>query len=161
MIKVHEHTVEVVNKNDPLFEQLTMSNLLRHLERYAKEPHKYFEPLERSELQESFENGEHVLHRILHFGQMIVRDKVVFTDSQTMVTEVEHTEDYPDSRFTVKIETSENNDSIRLRFLYEEDTDEAPVEDIFLSLRRKAYEQKDKDMVEQIRRHARDLSALS
>lgn len=43
-----------------------------------------------------------------------------------MVTEVEHTEDYPDSRFTVKIETSENNDSIRLRFLYEEDTDEAP-----------------------------------
>ena len=39
MIKVHEHTVEVVNKNDPLFEQLTMSNLLRHLERYAKEPH--------------------------------------------------------------------------------------------------------------------------
>ena len=49
MIKVHEHTVEVVNKNDLLFEQLTMSNLLRHLERYAKEPHKYFEPLERSE----------------------------------------------------------------------------------------------------------------
>ena len=92
---------------------------------------------------------------------MIVRDKVVFTDSQTMVTEVEHTEDYPDSRFTVKIETSENNDSIRLRFLYEEDTDEAPAEDIFLSLRRKAYEQKDKDMVEQIRQHARDLSALS
>ena len=125
MIKVHEHTVEVVNKNDPLFEQLTMSNLLRHLERYAKEPHKYFEPLERSEVQESFENGEHVLHRILHFGQMIVRDKVVFTDSQTMVTEVEHTEDYPDSRFTVKIETSENNDSIRLRFLYEEDTDDS------------------------------------
>lgn len=48
-----------------------------------------------------------------------------------------------------------------LRFLYEEDTDEAPAEDIFLSLRRKAYEQKDKDMVEQIRQHARDLSALS
>lgn len=161
MIKVHEHTIEVTNQDDPLFKSLTVSNLLRHLEHYAKHPHEYFEPLESSEVKESFENGLHVLYRVLHFGSMDVKDRVSFIDNHTMVTDIEHTEDYPGSRLTIEIRTSEIKNVISLHFIYEEDTDSAPQEDIFLSLRRKAYEQKDRDMVERIRQQAGHLSEVS
>lgn len=59
MLKIHEHTVEVANKDDPLFKQLSTSDLFRHLEHYAHHPHEYFEPLETSEVQEVFENERH------------------------------------------------------------------------------------------------------
>ena len=161
MIKVHEHSIEVTNKNDTLFNLLTVPNLLRHLEHYAKHPHEYFEPLENSEVTEMFEDGRQVFYRVLHFGSMDVKDKVTFTNDLTMVIDIERTEDYPGSRLTIKIETFEANQTIRLHFIYEEDSTVAPKEDIFLSLRRKAYEQKDKDMVERIRQRADHLPALS
>lgn len=161
MIKVHEHTIEVTNSDDPLFKLLTVSNLLRHLEHYAKHPHEYFEPIESSEVKESFEDGVHVLDRVLHFSSMDVKDRVSFLDNHTMVTDIEHTENYPGSRLTIEIKTSEIKNTISLHFIYEEDTDSAPQEDIFLSLRRKAYEQKDRDMVERIRQQAGHLSKLS
>ena len=43
--------------------------------------------------------------------------------------------------------------TIFLRFTYEEDLMEAPRDDIFLKLRKKAYEQKDMEMVQTIRAH--------
>ena len=55
----------------------------------------------------------------------------------------------------------DNEQNISLRFIYEEDRKDAPAEDIFLSLRRKAYEQKDRDLVERIRQQANSLSELS
>lgn len=161
MIKVHEHSIEVTNENDTLFSLLTIPNLLRHLEYYAKHPHEYFEPLESSEVQEVFEKEVQTLYRVLHFGTMTVKDKVTFTNDLAMVTEIEATEDYPASRLTIKIETAGINHSVNLHFIYEEDTVDVPKEDIFLSLRRKAYEQKDRDMVDQIRRRADCLSELS
>lgn len=160
MIKVHEHTIEVTNKEDPLFNLLTPPNLLRHLEHYAEHPHEYFEPLEGSEVREVFENGIRTFYRVLHFGTMDVKDRVTFVDDFTMVTDVERTKNYPGSRLTIKIETPEINQSVNLRFIYEEDTDTVPKEDIFLSLRRKAYEQKDRDMVDQIRKQANCLSVI-
>ena len=101
MIKVHEHTIEVTNQDDPLFKLLTVSNLLKKLEHYAKHPHEYLEPLESSEVKESYENGLHVLDRVLHFGSMDVKDRVSFIDSYTMITDIEHTENYPASRLTI------------------------------------------------------------
>lgn len=160
MIKVHEHTVEVVKRNDPLSSLLTESTLLRHLERYARRPHEYFEPMESSEVTEGFENNQHVLRRILHFGRMTVADKVTFVDNKTMVTDIDQTDDYPASRLTIKIETSAEQ-VLSLHFIYEEDSDTPPTDDIFLSLRRKAYEEKDRDMVERFKQQAQDLSELS
>ena len=78
-----------------------------------------------------------------------------------MVTDVDRTDDYPASRLTVRIEPSDNEQNISLRFIYEEDRKDQPAEDIFLSLRRKAYEQKDRDLVERIRQQANSLSELS
>ena len=118
-------------------------------------------PWKAREVKESFENGLHVLYRVLHFGSMDVKDRVSFIDSYTMITDIEHTENYPASRLTIEIKTSEIKNTISLHFIYEEDTDAAPQEDIFLSLRRKAYEQKDRDMVERIRQQAGHLSKLS
>ena len=161
MLKIHEHTVEVANKEDPLFKQLSTSDLFRHLEHYAHHPHEYFEPLETSEVQEVFENERHFLKRSLHFSRMTVNDRVEFTDNQTMVTEVDGTDDYPRSRLTIKIEMTQAKDCIKLHFIYEEDIAEPPQDDIFLSLRRKAYEQKDRDLVEHIRHQAGCLSELS
>lgn len=161
MIKVHEHTIEVTNSDDPFFKLLTVSNLLRHLEHYAKHPHEYFEPIESSEVKESFEDGVHVLDRVLHFSSMDVKDRVSFLDNHTMVTDIEHTENYPGSRLTIEIKTLELKNTISLHFLYEEDIETAPQENIFLSLRRKAYEQKDQEMVERIRQQAGRLSELS
>lgn len=160
MVKVHEHRVEVVVRKDPLFSQLTESNLLRQLEQYARCPHEYFEPLESSEVTEDFENNQHVLRRVLHFGPMSVEDTVTFPDSSTMVTEIAQTKDYPASRLTIKIESSDD-DTIYLRFVYEEDSETPPAEDIFLSLRRKAYEEKDRGMVECFRQRVKNLSPLS
>ena len=160
MVKVHEHSVEVADRKDPLFSQLTKSNLIRHLEQYARRPHEYFEPLESSEVTECFENNQHVLRRVLHFGPMTVEDTVTFPDPLTMVTDIAQTKDYPASRLTIKIESSED-DSTYLRFIYEEDSEMPPAEDIFLSLRRKAYEEKDRAMVECFRQQVKNLSPLS
>ena len=135
MLKIHEHTIEVANKDDPLFKQLSTSDLFRHLEHYAHHPHEYFEPLETSEVQEVFENERHFLKRSLHFSRMTVNDRVEFTDNQTMVTEVDGTDDYPRSRLTIKIEMTQSQDCIKLHFIYEEDIAEPPQDDIFLSLR--------------------------
>ena len=161
MIKIHEHCVEVTNQKDSLSSLLTASKLLRHLEHYAKHPHEYFDPLESSEVREVFDGGVHALHRVLHFGTMSVTDKVTFVDALTMVTDVDQTDDYPASRLTVRIEPSDNEQNISLRFIYEEDRKDQPAEDIFLSLRRKAYEQKDRDLVERIRQQANSLSELT
>ena len=103
----------------------------------------------------------HVLDRVMHFSSMDVKDRVSFLDNHTMVTDIEHTENYPGSRLTIEIKTLELKNTISLHFLYEEDIETAPQEDIFLSLRRKAYEQKDQDMVERIRQQAGRLSELS
>ncbi len=160
MVKIHEHTVEVVNRNDPLFPFLTGSHLFRHLEQYARRPHEYFDPIESSEVTEDIENNRHVFHRVLHFGPMTVEDKVTFLDSTTMVTDISPTKDYPASRLTVKIESSDD-DAVFLHFVYEEDSETPPAEDIFLSLRRKAYEEKDRDMVDRFRQQIKNLSPLS
>ena len=60
------------------------------------------------------------------------------------------TDSYKASRLTIQIECPQA-DSIFLRFTYEEDLLQAPQDDIFLKLRKKAYEQKDMEMVQTIR----------
>lgn len=153
MIKIHEHLIEVTSPSDDLHSVLTVQKLWEHLLHYAEHPHEYFEPLQSCEVQCREENGLRVLDRLLDFGSMQVKDTVHFEKEKSVCIDVTATDHYQASRLTIRIECPEENNSIFLRFTYEEDLMEAPRDDIFLKLRKKAYEQKDMEMVQTIRAH--------
>lgn len=91
---------------------------------------------------------------LLTEGKTKVNDRVYFPDHLTMVTEVDGCDDYPASRMTIFIE------SACVRFLYEQDCDSELDEDIYLGLRRKAYEQKDRELLERIVENSKKSESL-
>lgn len=143
MRKVHEFTIALADIGSTA-ENLSQSFISRSLEHYAHHPHEYFDPLESSVVQDDYQDGRHVLSRELNFGKAKIHDRVYFPDNLTMVTEVDGCDDYPASRMTIFIEPT------RVRFLYEQDSQDELAEDIYLKLRRKAYEQKDRELLERI-----------
>ena len=150
MIKIHEHLIEVTSPSDVFHSVLTVQKLWEHLLHYAEHPHEYFEPLQSCKIQSREENGLRVLDRLLDFGSIQVRDTVHFEKEKSVCIDVMATNSYKASRLTIQIECTQE-DSIFLRFTYEEDLLQAPQDDIFLKLRKKAYEQKDMEMVQTIR----------
>ncbi len=161
MVKIHEHIIEVTNPGDQLYKELNATKLWQHLQRYVRHPHEYFEPLESATVQERRDNDQLVLQRQLNFGTMTVNDEVFFEEGKSIVIKVKKTQHYQASTLTIKIEQPQENGALFLRFVYEEETTEMPAEDIFLKLRRKAYEQKDMDMVHKIREQAASLSKVN
>lgn len=153
MRKVHEFTIALADI-DSAAEKLSEAFLFRSLEHFAHHPHEYFDPMESSIVRDDHHEGRHVLFRELHFGKTKVNDRVYFPDHLTMVTEVDGCDDYPASRMTIFIE------SACVRFLYEQDCDSELDEDIYLGLRRKAYEQKDRELLERIVENSKKSESL-
>ena len=160
MVKIHEHIIEVTNPHDDLADVLNVSMLWRQLEHFARHPSDYVEAMKKSVVHEHFDGDQLVLERELHFGGVTVMETVRFDNGQSVISDVQKSENYPASRFTISLEAPAQEGYYFLRFIYEEDTDKAPEENIYLQLRKQAYEQKDRDLVDMIRQNARSLKPV-
>ncbi len=151
MMKIHEHLVKVCSPLDPLSKSMTQAQLWRWLEWFVRHPHDFTEAMEASHVEESLdEQGRSVLKRELDFGSMKVNDKVVIEVGRCIRTEVAANEHWAAGAFTITVVQPKENGSVFLKFTYEEDRDEPMGDDMISNLRRKAYEQKDRDMVDLI-----------
>lgn len=160
MIKIHEHIIEVTNPYDDLADALDTSTLWRQLEHFARHPSDYVEAMKKSVVHEHFEGNQLVLKRELDFGGLTVADTVRFDEGKSVITDVQQSKEFPASRFTISLESPAQEGCYFLRFIYEEDVAQAPQEDIYLQLRKQAYEQKDRDLVDMIRQNAQNLKPL-
>lgn len=151
MMKIHEHLVKVCSPLDPLSKSMTQAQLWRWLEWFVRHPHDFTEAMEASRVEESLdEQGRSVLKRELDFGSMKVNDKVIIEVGRCIRTEVVANEHWAAGAFTITVVQPKENGSVFLKFTYEEDRDEPMGDDMISNLRRKAYEQKDRDMVDLI-----------
>ena len=151
MMKIHEHLVKVCSPLDPLSKSMTQAQLWRWLEWFVRHPHDFTEAMEASHVEESLdEQGRSVLKRELDFGSMKVNDKVIIEVGRCIRTEVAANEHWVAGAFTITVVQPKENGSVFLKFTYEEDRDEPMGDDMISNLRRKAYEQKDRDMVDLI-----------
>ena len=151
MMKIHEHLVKVCSPLDPLSKSMTQAQLWRWLEWFVRHPHDFTEAMEASRVEESLdEQGRSVLKRELDFGSMKVNDKVIIEVGRCIRTEVAANEHWAAGAFTITVVQPKENGSVFLKFTYEEDRDEPMGDDMISNLRRKAYEQKDRDMVDLI-----------
>ena len=151
MMKIHEHLVKVCSPLDPLSKSMTQAQLWRWLEWFVRHPHDFTEAMEASHVEESLdEQGRSVLKRELDFGSMKVNDKVIIEVGRCIRTEVAANEHWAAGAFTITVVQPKENGSVFLKFTYEEDRDEPMGDDMISNLRRKAYEQKDRNMVDLI-----------
>lgn len=151
MMKIHEHLVKVCSPLDPLSKSMTQAQLWRWLEWFVRHPHDFTEAMEASHVEESLdEQGRSVLKRELDFGSVKVNDKVIIEVGRCIRTEVAANEHWAAGAFTITVVQPKENGSVFLKFTYEEDRDEPMGDDMISNLRRKAYEQKDRDMVDLI-----------
>ena len=151
MMKIHEHLVKVCSPLDPLSKSMTQAQLWRWLEWFVRHPNDFTEAMEASHVEESLdEQGRSVLKRELDFGSMKVNDKVIIEVGRCIRTEVAANEHWAAGAFTITVVQPKENGSVFLKFTYEEDRDEPMGDDMISNLRRKAYEQKDRDMVDLI-----------
>lgn len=151
MMKIHEHLVKVCSPLDPLSKSMTQAQLWRWLEWFVRHPHDFTEAMEASHVEESLDElGRSVLKRELDFGSMKVNDKVIIEVGRCIRTEVAANEHWAAGAFTITVVQPKENGSVFLKFTYEEDRDEPMGDDMISNLRRKAYEQKDRDMVDLI-----------
>ncbi len=155
MLKIHEHIIEVTNPVDDLSQALTSGVIWQMLEYYVRHPDEYLEVIKSARVAEVQEAEQVALVREIDYGSMKVNDIVRFEGIKSVVTEVSATEEFVSSRFTIRLESPVEGTHF-LRFTYEEARDEMPPEDIFLQLRRQAYEQKDRELVDCIRARAAD-----
>ena len=151
MMKIHEHSVKVCSALDPLSKTMTKAQLWRWLEWSVRHPHDFVEAMQGSTVTESRDDqGCPVLKRVLDFGSMKVQDTVTINVGHSIRTKVAATDQWSAGAFTITVVQPKENGSIFLKFTYEEDCDKPWGDDMISNLRRKAYEQKDRDMVDMI-----------
>lgn len=161
MLKIHEHMVKVCSPLDPLSKSMSKAQLWHWLEWYVRHPHEFTEAMERSFVQESVDDqGRVVLNRELDFGSMSVQDRVTLEVGRCIRTEVAATEQWAAGAMTIALVQPKENGSVFLKFTYEEDRDEPMGDDMISNLRRRAYEQKDRDMVELIIEKVQEESSM-
>ena len=157
MMKIHEHLVKVCSPLDPLSKSMTRAQLWRLLEWFVRHPHDFTEAMQGSHVEEAFDDqGRPVLKRVLDFGSMKVNDAVTIDVGQCIRTEVASSEHWSAGAFTITVVQPKENGAVFLKFTYEEDRDEPMGDDMISNLRRKAYEQKDRDMVDMILQKAQE-----
>lgn len=151
MMKIHEHMVKVCSPLDPLSKTMTDAQLWRWLEWYVRHPHEFTEAMEKSTVVESYDDqGRVILNRELDFGSLKVCDQVTIDVGHSIRTEVSASDQWVAGAMTITTVQPKAGGSVFLKFSYEEDRDEPMGDDMISNLRRKAYEQKDRDMVEKI-----------
>lgn len=144
--KVHEHIIRIADKD------ISRRALFRGLEASARHPERYTEHMDGARiLSESKIDGGLMLRREIDFGSFALRDCVLLREPDSVLTLVEAGRTWPASSLLMKIEEPEPG-SLFVRFLYEEEEgkDGSGENPALSSLRKKAYEAKDRYLIERI-----------
>lgn len=146
------HLIEINDPLNPLLERLSRTQLWRGLTLRAETPTDFVPYLDRCSI---LERSELSLTRELHYGDLIVRDRVTFLPQQQVVYDVPAQKDIPESRLTMTIEEPEP-DIFFVRFEYDDGAAEAEdqAQALYNDFRRSAYQEADIDTIRTIREMA-------
>jgi len=152
------HLIQINDPFNPLIDPLSREQLWRGLVLRAENPLLFVMALDRFEI---VERGENALTRVLHFGELRLRDRVSFSPMQQVRYEVEATGDSPAATLAMTIEEPEP-DQLFVRFDYEtlRRDETAPLEAFYGSFAKQAYVEADIDTIGTIRRLAEEEGAL-
>jgi hypothetical protein len=148
------HLVEINDPLNPLIDPLSRTQLWCGLVLRAETPMAFVPWLDQCRI---IEKSEDALLRELHYGELVVRDKVLFLPQEQVVYEVPQQKDIPASRLTMTIEEPQP-EVFFVRFEYDDFASEAAdsANAMYDDFRRSAYQESDIDTIRIIRQMAGD-----
>jgi len=152
------HLIQINDPFNPLIDPLSREQLWRGLVLRAENPLLFVLALDRFEIIERWEN---TLSRVLHFGELRLRDRVSFSPMQQVRYEIEAAGDSPAATLVMSIEEPEPG-QLFVRFDYEtlRDGAIAPLDAFYSSFVKQAYVEADIDTISTIRSLAAEAGAL-
>lgn len=144
-----EHLIEINNPNNPLIEAITREQLWRGLVLRAESPTTFLPQLDECAIGERSENS---FTRSLHFGDLVVRDKVMLTPLQEVRYEVPAQGEISPSTMTMTIEAPAEG-VLLVRFCYDDGHDALAdaANEMYDEFRRSAYQEADIDTIRILR----------
>jgi hypothetical protein len=146
------HLVEINDPLNPLLDPLNREQLWRGLVLRAEIPKAFVPWLDRCNI---IDRSDASISRELHYGELIVHDRVTFLPQEQVRYQVPPQGDIPASTLTMTIEEPEA-DVYFVRFEYDDGaSDAADTADAFYNeFRRSAYQEADIDTIRVIRQLA-------
>jgi hypothetical protein len=146
------HLVEINDPLNPLIDPLTREQLWRGLVLRAETPKAFVPWLDRCNITD---RSEASISRELHYGDLVIHDRVTFLPQEQVRYHVPQQKDIPASSLTMTIEEPQRQ-VFFVRFEYDDGaTDEADTaEQFYNQFRRSAYQESDIDTIRIIRQMA-------
>lgn len=148
------HLIEINDPLNPLLDRLSREQLWRGLVLRAETPKAFVPYLDQCRI---IERTERAISRELHYGDLVVRDRVTFLPQQQVVYHVPPQKGIPESRLTMTIEEPETN-IFFVRFEYDDGASAAEdtAEAFYNDFRRSAYKESDIDTIRMVREMAEE-----
>lgn len=149
-----DHLVEINDPLNPLIDPLTREQLWRGLVLRAEAPKTFMPWLDRCDI---IDRSDDAISRELHYGELVVHDRVTFLPQEQVRYHVPAQKDIPASTLTMTIEEPQP-DAFFVRFEYDDGCIEsADSPDAFYNeFRRSAYQESDIDTIRIIRQMAEE-----
>jgi len=145
-----EHLLQINDPHDPRIEPLTRDQLWRGLLLRAQLPKLFIPWLDEAEVEDADDGS---LRRTLHFGDYVVRDRVLFEDRCSVRYEIESTA--ADAHFTLTMRIEEPaSELLFVRFTYEAHSVDHHARSPLGDMVKGAYRQADQDTIFRIRQLA-------
>lgn len=146
-----EHLIQVNDFLNPLVDALTREQLWNGLVASLEDPARFLPGLDRAVITARDPDG---FARELHFGHVVIRDRVVLEPAMRLRSESEPTPEVPALVRTVTIEEPARGELV-LRFVYERRAQgHAPLEPAYARVLEEAWLKADIDLVATLRRIA-------
>lgn len=147
-----DHLVIINDPLNVLIEPISPTQLWDGLVLRAQEPKLFVPWLDKCDIVSREPN---CLKRILHYGDLKIRDQVRFEPQQLIYYDVPVQNDIPASTLFIRIEVP-SADTLTLRFSYDDGSEEVAgsMEAFYNEYRRSAYQESDIDTVRIIRQLA-------
>ncbi|TFW28265.1 SRPBCC family protein [Massilia horti] len=144
-----EHLIEINDPKNPLIEAITREQLWRGLVLRAESPTTFMPQLDDCVVKERSESG---FTRSLHFGDLVVRDKVFLTPLQQVRYEVPAQGEISASTLTMTIEAPVEG-ALLVRFCYDDGHDALAdaANEMYDEFRKSAYQEADIDTIRILR----------
>lgn len=152
------HLVQINDPLDPLIDPLSREQLWHGLVLRAENPLLFVLALDRFEI---VERGENALVRVLHFGNLRLRDRVSLRPMKQVCYEIEAAGEAPAGTLVISIEEPEPG-QLFVRFDYETlpRGATAPLDEFYSSFAKQAYVAADIDTISAIRRLAEEAGVV-
>lgn len=147
-----EHLIEINDFMNPLITPLTLAQLWQGLVLRAESPQLFQPQIDQVNL---LERGENWLERELHFGQLVVRDRILFEPMVRIEYQTAANDQHDGGSLIMQIEMPEP-EQLFVRFTYTTSLSETATSNgvNLASYVRNAYQQNDMDTISIIREMA-------